>query len=231
MSCLGIFYKCFPSHFTVTAFRVTERICAWKETSCTSHWNVTRSPVMALRGFSFLSFRIPSGKSFKPMLHSAGNLREAGNQIFTYNYCIKWNHQEVIRFLATSLLTMMQPMNNLGKRRIWVFCCSICHDLGWSSPGHVSSTAWSAKMFWQPQRGSAHPLGTGRAWGRHSRGFLQALHLDFMGKCCPGAATRTWLVELAEFWQNSPKIHRGCAGVGCFPSCCQGISFQLGKIY
>lgn len=126
------FTNAFPvsPDFTVTACRVTGRICVWEETSCTSNLNVTWSPVMALMDFSFLSLRIPSGKSFKLVLHSADILREAGNQVFSYNYCIKWNYQEVIKFLVTSLLTtMMQPLDHLGKRRIWMFCCSICMTL------------------------------------------------------------------------------------------------------
>lgn len=206
MSCSGPFYKCFPS-------------VTWLHCHCLQsdrkdlclrgnilHFQLEHDmiPVMALMGFAFLSLRIPSGNSFKPVLCSAGSLREAGNQVFSPNYGIKWNYQEVIKFLVTSLLTtMLQPMENLRKRRIWMFCCSICHDLGLTD--HASSITWSAQMFWQAQRGSARP-------------WVQAVHeaataMDFCKVCTlilrENAATElppetgSWnSLALAEFTQN-----------------------------
>lgn len=182
---------------------------------------------MTLMGFSFPSLRIPSEKSFKPVLPSAGILGEAGNQVFTYNYCVKQNHQEVIQFLATILLTTMQPMDWKKKKEnldVLLF------HLSWPWLGltaHVSSTAWSAKMtLCDSLRGVLHV-----PWAQAGHGAGMAM--DFCRVC-------TWIWrENAELppepgsWNYGrvhPKYTQGCAGVGCFTSCCQGISFQLGKI-
>lgn len=77
---LGIFYKC--------SLSVTELHCHClhsdrdnlfeREYLCISNLKLTSSPMMALMGFSFPSFNIPSVESFKPMLQSVGILREAG---------------------------------------------------------------------------------------------------------------------------------------------------------